>query len=278
MNLFRFILSQEFLKHLVIAAVGIIVLISSAFIVLDIYTNHGDSLPVPNFKKIPIEEARELAHEHDLQLEVTDSVFQDNWPKATIVKQNPEPGFHVKENRTIFLTMNASNPEKVKMPNIVGVSHRHAKAILNNSGLKIGKYVHVPDIAVNNVLEQRLKGKEIEPGSMVPKGTEITLVLGKRSGNQSSGIPNLKNMTLKEAEDKILESAMNIGVINYDSSVENGKDSSEAKVWKQYPRYHRDRQIQLGSYMDVWLTVDSTKLPQKDTTEITSQFNADITQ
>ena len=273
MNLFRFILSQDFLKHLIIAAVAIIVIISSAFIILDIYTNHGESLPVPDLKKLSVEEAQKVAEKHDLQVEVTDSVFQDNWPKATVVKQNPEPGFHVKKERSIFLTMNATNAEKVKMPNVVGVSHRHAKAILNNSGLRVGKYIHVPDIAVNNVLKQKYKGEEIEPGSMIPKDTEITLVLGKRVSNQQSEIPNLKNMELDEAENKILESAMNIGVISYDSSINNKKDSSEARVWKQYPQYHRDRKIQLGSYIDLWLTVDSAKLPRIDTTKTRSQPN-----
>jgi beta-lactam-binding protein with PASTA domain len=276
MNPFRFILSKEFLKHLVIAAVGIIVLVSSAFIILDIYTNHGESMPLPDFRKLTLEEAQEIAKKHDLQLEVTDSVFQDNWPKATVVKQNPEPEFHVKEERTIFLTMNATNPERVKMPNVVGVSHRHAKAILNNSSLEIGKLVHVPDIAVNNVLKQKYKGDVIKPGTMVPKGTEITLVLGKRVANQKSEIPNLINHTAEKAKNEILESAMNVGVTTYDESIKNKEDSSEAKVWKQYPDYRENRKIQLGSYIDIWLTVDSTKLPAKDTTEINSQLNESI--
>jgi beta-lactam-binding protein with PASTA domain len=274
MNLFRFILSKDFLKHLVIAAVGIIVLVSSSFIILDIYTNHGDSLPTPNFKKLPLEEARQLAHDHDLHVEVTDSVFQDEWPKASVVKQNPEPGFHVKKGRTIFLTMNASNPEKVKMPNVVGVSHRHAKAILNNSGLKVGKLVHVPDIAVNNVLKQKRNGEEIDPGELIPKGSEIDLVLGKGLSSQMSELPDLTSLTLPKAKSKILESAMNVGVVNYDESVEDPEDSTSAKVWKQYPPYKKNRKIRLGRYIDIWLTVDSTKLPQPDTTQIKYELNA----
>ncbi len=268
MNLFRFILSKVFLKNLIVAAVGIIVIISSAFIILDIYTNHGESMPLPNFKKMSLEEARKVASEHDLMLEVTDSVFQDEWPKATVVKQNPEPGFHVKEERTIFLTMNATNPEKVKMPNVVGVSLRHAKAILNNSGLKIGKLVHVPDIAVNNVLKQKYNGEEIKPGKTIPKGSEINLVLGKGLSSQVSELPDLRYLSLSQAKNKILASAMNIGVVQYDSSIQDEQDSTSAKVWKQYPPYRRDRKIRLGRYIDLWLTVDSTKLPVKDTNSI----------
>ena len=56
-------------------------------------------------------------------------------------------------------------------------------------------------------------------------------------------------------------------------SINNKKDSSEARVWKQYPQYHRDRKIQLGSYIDLWLTVDSAKLPRIDTTKTRSQPN-----
>ncbi|MFP4042249.1 MAG: PASTA domain-containing protein [Bacteroidales bacterium] len=268
MNLLRFLLSKDFLKHIVLAIVGITILISSAFIVLDVYTHHGDSIAVPNFAKLTFEDAQKVAKNHNLHVEVTDSIFQDDWPGGTVAKQNPEAGFHVKKDRTIFLIMNASEPEIIQMPNVVGVSHRQAKAILNNSGLKIGKLDHVPDIAVNNVLEQKYEGEEIEPGTKIPKNTEITLVLGKGASNKKARLPDLKGLKFKEAENKIHELAFNTGVVKYDTTVENQDDSSSAVVWRQYPPYKRNQQIRLGSYIDLWLTVDSTKIPNRDTTLI----------
>jgi beta-lactam-binding protein with PASTA domain len=272
MNLLEFIQTKEFLKHLIIAIVLAIVLFSTTFMFLNVYTQHGDSFPLPSFKRMSLQEARKLARNHDLEIEVTDSVYQDNWPKGTVVKQNPAPKFHVKEGRTIFVTMNASTKELVKMPNVVGVSHRHAKAILNNSGLKIGKLVHVPDIAVNNVLKQKLDNEEIKPGKLVPKGTEIDLVVGKGS-NERDNLPNLVGFPLDKAEDRILENAMNVGAIRYDTTINNEEDSSNAVVWQQYPPYEKNKEVKLGTYIDLWITVDSTKLAESDSVQIKAKLN-----
>ncbi len=268
MNFFRFIISQEFLKHLVIAILGAIVIFSIVFIFLNIYTHHGDSFAVPDFKKMKLEEAREKADDYDLKIIVTDSIYQAKWPKASVVKQNPKAGFHVKKGRKIFITMNATNPEKVKMPNVVGISHRHAKATLNNSGLKVGKLIHVPDIAINNVLKQKVNGEEIKPGALIPKGTKVDLVLGKGLSHKRAPLPDLKSLKLKKAKTKIIESAMNLGVVKYDSSIKDQEDSTKAKVWQQYPPYKKSKKVRLGTYIDLWLTVDSTKLPQPDTAKI----------
>lgn len=275
MKLLDFIKSKDFLKHLVIAVVLAIVLFSSTFMILNIYTQHGDSFPLPDFKKLNQQEARELASEYDVEVEVTDSVYQDDWPKGTVVKQNPTAGFHVKQGRTIFLTMNAQNPEMVKMPNVVGLSHRAAKATLNNSGLKVGKLIHVPDIAVNNVLKQKISGKEIEPGETVPKGTQVDLVVGKGLSNRRADLPDLIGDTLARAKNVILQNAMNLGAVKYDTTVHNGKDSSRAFVWQQYPPYKDNKEIRLGTYMDLWLTLDSAKLPEPDTTQRITRHEAD---
>lgn len=272
MNLLQFILTKDFLKHLIIAIVLAIVIFSSSFIFLNIYTQHGDSFPAPDFKKMTLQEAENIAETHDLEIEVADSVYQDEWPKGTVVKQNPPPNFNVKAGRTIFLTMNATTEEMVQMPNVVGVSHRHAKAILNNSGLKIGKLVHVPDIAVNNVLKQQVNNEEIKPGELIPKGTEVDLVVGKGS-NQRAGIPDLVGYYWDEAEDRIIQNAMNVGAIRPDTTINSEEDSSEAFVWQQYPPYDQNKQIKLGTYIDLWITVDSSKLPEADTTQINPELN-----
>ena len=275
MKLLDFIKSKDFFKHLVIAVVLAIVVFSTTFMILNIYTQHGDSFALPDFKKLNRQEASELAQEYDVSVEVTDSVYQDEWPKGTVVKQNPSAGFHVKQGRTIFLTMNARNPEMVKMPNVVGLSHRAAKATLNNSGLKIGKLIHVPDIAVNNVLEQKISGKEITPGQTVPKGTQVDLVLGKGLSNKRADLPKLIGDTLARAKNTILQNAMNLGAVKYDTTVHNSADSSQAFVWQQYPPYKENKQIRLGTYIDLWLTLDSAKLPRPDTTQRITLHEAD---
>ncbi len=260
MTLFKFLTSKTFLKHLLYAIGGVVVLLLLTFLILRIYTHHGQALTVPGFAGLTLEESQKLAKKKKLRVEVSDSVFNNNMPRGTVIEQNPDSGFKVKKHRRIFLIMNANIPEKVMMPNIVGVSHRQAEAVLKNAGLEIGKLIHVPDIAVNNVLKQKYNNEEIKEGELVPKGSKIDLVLGMGLSNQTTQVPDLKNYTLENAKNRILRSALNIGAIIYDETIKDETDSIEAQVWRQYPSFKENKKIRLGSTIDVWLTVDSAIL------------------
>ncbi len=90
-----------------------------------------------------------------------------------MIQQNPHPGAHVKENRTIFFTINARMPEKVMMPDLRGATLRLASSRLSAFGLRQGRLEYRNDMAVNSVLSQRYLGREIAPGTRVPKGPPL---------------------------------------------------------------------------------------------------------
>ncbi len=265
MTLLQFLKSKFFLKNLLYAILIAAGLIFIVFLSLRIYTHHGQKIPVPDFRGLTKKEVYKKAEQKKLNIEFIDSVYNNDMPKGTVIEQNPEPDFNVKKGRRIFITLNAFNPEKVKMPNVVGVSHRQAKAVLKNVGLEIGKLIHVPDIAVNNVLKQRFNGKEIEQGELIPKGSKVDLVLGKGLSNEKTTIPDLHEYTLMEAKDRLLRAALNVGAIIYDTSVVEAVDTTQAKVWRQYPVYKENKQIRLGSTVDLWLSVDSLRFAEPDT-------------
>jgi beta-lactam-binding protein with PASTA domain len=269
MNPFKFLTSKTFIKHILYAFGIITAMLILTFLILKIYTHHGQALSVPDFTGLTIEEVQLKAKKNKMRIEISDSIFNNNRPKGTVIEQNPIAGFKVKKNRRIFLIVNASNPEKVKMPNIVGVSHRQAEAVLKNYGLEIGRLIHVPDIAVNNVLKQKYNGGEIEEGTMVPKGSKIDLVLGMGLSDQKTQVPDLDHYTLEKAKNRILRSALNLGAIIYDESILDRTDSSEAQVWRQYPSFKENKLIRLGSTVDLWLTVDSARLYPETNMQLT---------
>lgn len=260
MTLFKFLTSKTFIKHFLYAFGIITALLILTFLILKVYTHHGQALSVPDFTGLTLEEVKIKAKKNKMRIEISDSIFNNNRPKGTVIEQNPLAGFKVKKNRRIFLIINASNPEKVKMPNIVGVSHRQAEAVLKNAGLEIGRLIHVPDIAVNNVLKQKFNGVEIVEGDLVPKGSKIDLVLGMGLSDQKTQIPDLEHYTLENAKNRILRSALNIGAVIYDESIIDKTDSIEARVWRQYPSFKDNKLLRLGSTVDLWLTVDSAIL------------------
>ena len=161
--------------------------------------------------------------------------------------------------------MNAINLETVSMPRLVGLSIRQARLALQNAGLVLGDIEYRPDYAINNVLQQMYYDSVINEGTEITKGGVIDLVLGGLS-TETTRVPNLVGVLLEEATDMITDYYLNIGATTYDESMENGEDSAQAFIWRQYPEFEEFKRMNMGMEVDIWLTVDSTLLPVPDST------------
>ncbi len=263
----RFLKSRTFLKHLlIIAGTGIFILLS-VYIGLRMYTRHGKAYAVPDLRGLTVEEAEMVTRARRLNYKVADSVYISQEERGRVIDQNPAPNFRVKENRTIFLTINAMNPERIAVPDVTGVSLRQARAIIETHGFEVGKLIYVPDLAINNVLSQQYQGEVIKPGELVVRGERIDLVVGEGLSTQTTSVPDLAYLRQEEARNKILESSLNIGATLYDATVRTQEDSLNAFVWRQRPEYSEDLRMQLGSIIDLWLSLDSTLLQMPVTSE-----------
>jgi len=258
-----FIKYNFYLRNLAKVIVVAILLILMVNIYLRIYTHHGQALSVPDLKGYSVEEAGEILKKKKLKFEVEDSVYVTEAKGGVIVDQLPKPEFKVKKNRVVFLTINAHTPEKVIMTNVVGYSYRNAKAELVRRGLDIGELIFVPDIAKNMVLKQKLYGYEIKEGDTIYKGSKIDLIIGDGLSNERVTVPDLLSLSIKEAKEKLNESYLNLSEI-YDNSVETWQDSSSALIFKQKPESNWGARLPMGSVVDVWATIDSTKMPGYD--------------
>jgi len=249
-----------FLRTLLMAFLVFAGIIFITAVWLKIYTMHGRYREVPDVKGLVVYDAIGVLKDEGLRYHINDSVFQAGMKPGTVVDQNPAPGAKVKKNRKIYLVINAFQPQMIEMPNVVGVSRRQAKALLESNGLVVGNIRYVPDIAFDNVLEQRYQGKPIEPGTKIAKGSKIDLVLGRGYNNETTNIPDLKGLTLSQARSLLTDNYLNLGITVYDKTVISDIDSMNARVYKQKPSPDKISTARLGSYIDVWLTTDTVKL------------------
>jgi eukaryotic-like serine/threonine-protein kinase len=167
-----------------------------------------------------------------LQFAVFDSLYEKDSKPNSVLDQNPKPDAKVKENRTIYLTVNAFNPPQFKMPKLVDKSLRQAQIELESYGLVVGQLTYIPDMAQNAVLKQLVDGKEIKPGDLIAKGTAVDLVLGDGLGNTQVEVPFLLNLSLNEAKFVLTASSLNIGAVVFTGGV---SDTSKAVVVRQIP-------------------------------------------
>jgi beta-lactam-binding protein with PASTA domain len=255
-NLKQFIKSSAFKKNLKWFAIGLLIFFLLITFILRIYTHHGSSRAVPDVKGMTLSEATNLIEDKGLNVQISDSVFDKTLPPGAVVDQDPKAGAKVKKNRTIFLVMNATNPEMIKVPNIVGISIRQASAMLESAGLEVGNISYIPDIATNNVLAQKYRGVEIGENKLVPKGSRIDLVLGKGVGLESVKVPSIIGMNLAKARQLLTGSFLNIGAVVTDNTITVASDSLSAVIFKQKPA---SGYVNPGSYIDVWITKDLDK-------------------
>jgi beta-lactam-binding protein with PASTA domain len=261
MSLKNFILSKLFLKQLGITFLIIFSVIMLLLLGLNIYTKHGQAVPVPNFVGLTRQGTKDLAKKSRMRYQVIDSVYTILVPRGCVAEQNPKPGFKVKKWRNIALTINAYRPEMVAVPDLVDLPLRQAIALMESSGLLMGSLRYKPDLSVNVVLNQLYNGKDIPAKDSVQKGSVIDLVLGKGLSNQRTSVPNLIGMNLESATDRIFSASLNLGTYIFDKTIRSGEDSLNAFVYKQNPEFKEDATLQLGSSIYLWMTVDSIKLP-----------------
>ncbi len=257
-----FIITKTFYKQLAIAFGVALFLVFLAFMSLRFFTHHGEGLSVPDFSGYTLSQATKIAEDSDLKIEVNDSVYNAPGKKGTVIAQTPPPDFKVKKGRTVHVVIKTYNPESIEMPDFTGVSLIQAKADIETYGLKIGKLKYVPDIATNNVLEQMYKGKPIAPGTKIEKNSKIDLVLGMGQNNKSVKVPGLVGKNKAAATQLITDNSLNIGITMYDETVITQEDTANAIIWKQAPIERRF--ASMGSSIDLWFTLDSTKVFEPD--------------
>src|SRR4051812_38509748 len=109
--------TKSFRNNLLSAIVTVIVLLGIAFFSLRYYTKHGEGLNVPSLKGLSFTQAVSKLEEAGLRYEV-DSVYIMDKPPGIVIDQDPEANTFVKDNRTIYLTINKGEVPSVKFPDI----------------------------------------------------------------------------------------------------------------------------------------------------------------
>jgi beta-lactam-binding protein with PASTA domain len=264
-KIYQFIVRHILLRNLILAILIVVIGVSLILFILKIYTRHNEELTVPDLRGLTLEEAKVRAESEQLQVVVFDSVFLTDFERGTVTEHHPKAGFKVKRNRKIFLTMNAMNPERVPMPDLISLTFRQATARLESFNLKVGEVSYEPDIGVNLVLQQRFHGQDIPPGDSISKGSFIDLVLGKGLSNESSVVPMLVGLTLQEARIKSADRFLRIGGILDDNTIANEDDRINAFIYQQRPEAGPEVILPMGSSIDIWITLDSTKVHVSDT-------------
>lgn len=178
-NFFNFLKSKTFFVQLGIALLLVVLVCFVTLSWLKGTTNHGEFVEVPDFSKMSVQDMRKVAEDAGLRYEVLDSTnYNPDYPRFSILEQNPIAGTKVKDNRKIYFTVNPSGYKKVTVPDIVQVTQRNASSMLRAVGLDVQRITYIDELGKDMVYRMKYKGKHIKPGDKLPKTSKIELICG----------------------------------------------------------------------------------------------------
>lgn len=258
---------KDYLMHFgVLLGSTLLIVIIVFYVWLPVTTNHGETITVPDIKGMTVSELDEFLSKRSLRYEATaDSSYSPDHPPLAVLRQVPAPNTKVKENRKIYVTLNADSPPKVRMPKVEDLSLKSAMMVLKSYDLKLGAVKYVPDVFFGVVHESRMNGRAVLEGERIEKGSYIDLIVGDGYGNTVFQSPRLIGLEQEEAEIAIIGSGLKIGKITTTdkslagfSTVDSlGNDILEYReiapgtVQQQYPR--PERRVKIGDPVDIWI-------------------------
>ena len=250
MNFLKALFSWKLWLNIIIGAIIIVGLWVFSFNWLNSFTNHNVEVKVPDLSQMNIQQA--MAELDNLGLEYSvDSVrFSEDYKPFAVLDYYPTAGSSVKPGRKIFIKSNPKTWQPVELPNLIDKSKRLAFTQLTMRHFVVGDTIYIKDPAKDAVLKVLYNGNEVAPGTFLPRGSRVDLVLGK-GFDLDVAVPNLVGLTLEEAKATIKENFFELGKVNFLGA---GRDTLAATVVYQDPPF--GDVYDQGLPISVWISTD----------------------
>ncbi|WP_338372731.1 PASTA domain-containing protein [Dysgonomonas capnocytophagoides] len=172
------ITTNIYVRNVLLMLILAVILIAITLFCLNKYTRHNESIEVPGLKGLQVQDAASIIASSSLRYEVVDSVYNQDGVPGAIVEQIPLGKSHVKEGRTIYLTVQAKSEQLVSMPDLEDASLRQAEALLKALGFSRINIEKVPSQYQDLVFGVAYRGVTVKAGQKIPKNSVLTLRVG----------------------------------------------------------------------------------------------------
>ncbi len=224
-----------------IGAFTVFVLVMN-YIVMPWYVSEPE-FNVPKVLGMSESEAVNVLKDKELTPVVSDTTFDERFPRGSIIYQRPNAGETVKKGRRIYLFISGGEPV-VSVPVLKGKSVVDARFALERIGLNLGKI----DSIASNYPKNVIFDQQFAVGTPLKKGDSVgvSLSIGQTAGTIT--VPNLIGKSLADAEQILTDSTLKVGKVNYQQSVSLLPNT----VLDQYPS--QGNKVNPGDAVDLFVT------------------------
>ncbi len=196
----EFLQTRQFWRTIALMIGGSLCILILTLLSLKLFTRHNQSFVVPDFTGLTIDQLKSVQDEYGFEFVVIDSIFDEESMPGTVLKHDPAPDATVKRGRKFYVTIAASLPDMVVMPDLIDLSLRQATALLRSVGLSVGSITYQPDFSENAIIGQMYHGQDIVPGEKIRRGSYINLIV---SGTEQSNQEEESEVPAEETESDI---------------------------------------------------------------------------
>ncbi|MBA4862883.1 Stk1 family PASTA domain-containing Ser/Thr kinase [Streptomyces sp. PSKA54] len=175
----------------------------------------NEPFKAPNFVSETLPDARKMATNVDLKLDITQEECEDQ-PKGNVCSQDPKAGTQVNKGDTVSLVVSKGAP-KVAVPDVQGLTFVKAEAQLEKKGFEVEKKTEESDREPGIVIDQNPAGD-----TEVEQGSTITLTVAEKK--EQVTVPDVTGKTCDEAKQQMEDNDLTGNCTEVDSTtVEAGK-------------------------------------------------------
>jgi serine/threonine-protein kinase len=194
-------------------AVGAVIsaIVMTLLILTFLFSIFRDSLmpveiPMPSLEHVPYEEAKVILEDLLLTIEVESSEYSDTHDKDTIISQDPVEGTILGKDANVKVILSLGI-ESFEVPDVLELNYDVAKDLLEDTNLdSIISQVYNENVPVGVVFEQ-----EPEAGTMMEKGSQVSLKVSLGKEDVFVVVPDVRKRTLNEAKSILNSAGLKVG-------------------------------------------------------------------
>ena len=206
--------SYRYIVSLIFFAVLGLFLLDNVF--LSLYVNKNKDIYLPDVRYIDSKIAEQKLKDLGFEVEIIFSDYNPENDPGNVIKISPRPFSKLKSGRIIKLTV-ASDKNDIILDDFSNISLRNAELMLKRLDLKIDTliYEYSNDIKKNHIISQFPKASK-----MLKSNDLVTFIVSQGKAPNYYVTPNLINLNLYKAKEKISRAGLILGNIEYEYSKE----------------------------------------------------------
>ena len=199
---------KSFFRLVLLALVLLVVALVSALTAMRLAI-HGREVAVPDLLGKSPAEARIIAAQSGLDINVERQYYSPAIPEGKILSQLPPAGSQVRRGWQVRVA-ESLGPQRVEIPNLMGQSERVANINIRRRGLDVGA---VAEMAMPDVPEGQVLAQAPPPNASGVSAPKISLLVAGSSQPQALLMPNFIGQPLGTASLTLQDAGLRLGIV-----------------------------------------------------------------